>query len=483
MNQPDQPFDYALQQAIGLHTGGDIDHAVIHYRELLETYPDHPDLWHLLGIAAHQKDDNKLAVDLISSAISLKDDVPDYHNNLGMAFRGLGNERDAEQCFRTALECRPTHTKALSNLASVLRLGGEFAAALKYARRAVATNPNDAEAVNNLGNVEKDAGLLDDAVASYRRSLDLSPNFALAHWNLSLALLSTGHYEEGFEEMAWRWQWSGFPGRRTTFEQPEWDGGNLNGRTVLLYGEQGLGDTLHMLRFSRAVRQNAGRVVLQLPDPILPLAEELELADNIVSPAGALPDFDVHASLMDVPRLCGLQGPDLFMPPPYLMVKPNRKTEWQKRVEVQNGRKVGLNWSGNPANPVEKFRQLPSEQIDRLAELGNVTWFNLQKGDTPAPALATSFPIIDTGPAPLEDTAALIDTLDLVITSDTAVGHLAGALGKNVWVLLHHAPDWRWGQDSQTPWYPSARLFRQPSPGDWASVFDQVCAEFATFSP
>jgi len=483
MNKPDPSFEDSLQQAVRLHTAGEIDEAIIIYRALLEDHPDHPDLWHLMGVAAHQKDDNDLAISLITTAISLKEDVADYHSNLGMALRGLGRGPDAEASFRTAIELQPAHTKALSNLASTLRTAGEVAPALDYARRAVASNKQDAEALINLGNTEKDAGLLEDAIASYRHAVALTPDFALAHWNLSLALLSAGEYREGFDEMAWRWRWSGFPGRRRTFDQPEWTGDDLAGRTLLIYGEQGLGDTIHMLRFAQAVTRRGGRIILQLPEALCPLAGGRRLADEIIPESDDLPPFDTHAALLDLPRICALEGTDLFSHTPYLQVSSEIKTAWSNKVQAYDGLKVGLNWAGNPASPVEVFRCLPVDDLGPFQAVGGVTWFSLQKGGPPVVPSPDGLSLVETGEAPLEETAGLISALDLVITSDTAVAHLAGALGKPVWVLLHQAPDWKWGQEETTPWYPSAKLFRQSSPGDWAPVISntaQALAQLAT---
>ena len=479
MVNPGHAFNKTLQEAIRLHRLGNIDRAINSYYSLLDEHPVQPDLWHLLGVAAHQKDDNSLAVKLIKTAISIKNDVADYHNNLGMALRGLCQDAEAEQVFRDAIELNPMHTKALSNLASILRQKGKTSAALNYARKAVATNEADPEAYNNLGNAEKDAGLLEESVASYRRAIDLAPEFALAHWNLSLALLTTGHYEEGFSEMGWRWRWRNFPGKSRHFDQPQWNGNSFCGQTLFLYTEQGLGDIIHMLRFGLGPKSKGGRVVLEIPKALVSLAQESNIADRIVQSGNKLPYFDLQASLMDIPRICRLDERELFNSADYLSVPKNQMANWQNQLTQYSGLRVGLNWSGNPENPVEKFRQLPIDLIVNLKSISGVTWFSLQKGDRSAPPLPKFFPIIDTGKGNLENTSGLINALDLIITSDTAVAHLAGALGKRVWVLLHHSPDWKWGLGKTTPWYPSARLFRQTSPSDWDSVFAIVSAELS----
>ena len=472
-----QAFNTTLDNAVRLHVSGEIDHAIGLYHSLLDEHPDHPDLWHLLGVAVHQRGDNRLAVRLITMALTIKNDVADYHNNLGIALRGLGQEESAERSFRSAIRLNPQHARALSNLASACRNAGDIASGLDYARQAATIAGSDPEAFNNLGNAEKDAGLVGDSLTSYQRAIELDPDFALAHWNLSLALLSTGRFEEGFSEISWRWRWPKFPGRRAAYDQQEWAGDNLNGRTLLLYPEQGLGDMLFMLRFAPAPVSSGSRIILELPEELIPLAEESHLADEILGSTGARSSFDVHAPLMDIPRLCRLSGPDLFRTTPYLRAPSHVHVTWKNKLSHYDGLKIGLNWSGNPSSPVEKRRRLPVNQLVSLAEDTRIIWFSLQRGKTPASPLPADFPIVNTGPASLEDTAGMISALDLVITSDTAVAHLAGALGKPVWVLLHHDPDWRWSSGKSSPWYPSARLFRQTSPGDWTPVIAAVRAD------
>jgi len=447
-----------LTEAIELHQQGALGEAAQLYQEVLDADPENADAWHLLGVAAHQQGKNDLALSLITNAIGLNGEVADFHNNLGQVNRALGEDETADKNYRRALEINPAHVKALNNLAGLLRTTGQFSAAVDYARRAVQAGPEDPETHNNLGNALKDVTWLEDAVQSYRRAIALRPDYALAHWNLSLALLSLGQYEEGFQEMRWRWRWAGFPARAREFAQPHMeDEAELTGKTVLLHAEQGLGDTIHFIRYAALLRQNNMRVVFECPGALMALLEGTDLVDELVCAGDALPEFDAHAALLDLPALLQNQTSPLPAEMPYLAVPTPTADKWRDIVNEQPGYKVGLNWSGNPKSPVEKFRALPPDELNTLAELQGVTWFSLQKAENQAdvPALPTGFPIIDTGPEALVETAGLIQTLDLVITSDTAIAHLAGALGKPVWVLLHHAPDWRWqseGRDSS--WYP-----------------------------
>lgn len=469
-----------LAEAAAFHQNGEMSRAVELYQKILESDPENADAWNLMGVAAHQQGKNDLAVSLIKNAIGLKDDFADFHSNLGQVHRALGADDAADLDYRRALEINPRHIKALSNLASVLRSTGQFSAAVDYARRAVQAGPDDPEAQINLGNALKDMNWTEDAIATYRKAIELAPDYALAHWNLSLALLSLAQYEEGFLEMKWRWQWAGFPAQAREFDQPLLnEAGSLEGKTVLLHAEQGLGDTIHFIRYGQMLRAGGLRVVFECPGALIPLIEGTELVDEVVRAGEVLPDFDAHAGLLDLPHFLATRRDTIPAVTPYLSVPIETGKKWQGKVAAKSGLKIGLNWRGNSESPAERFRAVPPGDLARLADLDGIAWFSLQKGNDPEDAsqLGADFPLIDTGPEPLQETAGLIQALDLIITSDTAVAHLAGALGKPVWILLHHAADWRWLRETEdNPWYPTARLFRQKQPGAWSSVVDEVKA-------
>lgn len=474
-------MDDTLAKAIDLHRRGELVQAMALYRDLIDRAPDNADAWHLFGVAAHQQGARELALDLIEGAIRLNGDAADYHSNLGMVLKALGREDDAGAALERAIELDARHAKALANLAGIRRGQGRFEDAVALAERAVAAGPEDAETHNNLGNALKDLGRAEDAVTAYARAVDLAPDYALGHWNLSLALLLSGRLEEGFAEMAWRWRWSGFPAPRRDFAQPLWQGEALDGRCVLLHAEQGLGDAIQFLRYAPLVRARGGGVVIEVPQALVPLADPAGLADRVLAPGGDPGPFDCHAPFLDLPRIFATSLHTIPAEIPYLAPDPARRAHWQERLGAAPGLKVGLNWCGNPKIAVERFRRLPVDALAPLFAVPGVRFYSLQKGPGgPAqPALAES-PIIETGEAPLTETAALMANLDLVITSDTAIAHLAGALGVPTWLALHNAPDWRWllGR-ADSPWYPSLRLFRQASAGDWAGVIERLARELA----
>jgi Flp pilus assembly protein TadD len=474
--------DAGLEDAMRRHRAGDVDGAIAIYRGMVDADPENADLWHLLGVAVHQKGNAGLAAELIETAISLNSEAADYYANLGMVRRALGDDGLAEEALCRGIDIDPGHGRSHSNLAGVLRSRGDFAAALEAAETAVSLDDEDSEAHNNLGNALKDCGRAADAVASYRRAIQLAPDFALAHWNLALALASLGQLIEAFEEMAWRWQWSGFPAPNRDFAAAAWRGEAIDGARVLLHAEQGLGDAIHFVRYAALVRGRGAHVIAECPADLVPLVAAADIADQVIAAGDPLPGFDSHAPFLDLPRIFETSLETLPDAVPYLAVDQGTSEVWRQRLEPLAGLKVGFNWLGNPDSPVERFRGLPLDGLGRLADVAGVSWISLQKGpggdELPRPA--APFGMLETGEGPLTDTAALILALDLVITSDTAVAHLAGALGRPAWLLLHHSPDWRWMLDrADSPWYPSLKLYRQTVAGDWAPVIAAAAGDLA----
>jgi Flp pilus assembly protein TadD len=468
-------FDAALRD----HQSGNLEAAIAAYRGILDRDPEIADVWHLLGVALHQKGDPSTARKLIESAIALDNTIADYHNNLGMVLIALEDYAAAERSLRQAVRIQPAGGKALANLAGLLRNKGLFHEAFDFAARAVAMNPNDIEAHNNLGNVLRDMARPADALAAYERAIALRPDFALAHWNHALVLLSLGHYADGFAELVWRWRWSGFPSKPRSYAQPLWDGSDIAGKTLFIYPEQGLGDVIQFVRYAALARLCRAHVIVEVPSDLAPLVQRAGIADEIVSGAPAV--FDIHAPLLDLPHRFGTTLDTIPALPFYLAADPERVSASRAATLGTGGLRIGLNWSGNPKSPVEKFRSPPLEAFAPLAALDGIDWISLQKGPGgDALARPPHVALIETGETPIVETAALIASLDLVVTTDTAVAHLAGALGVPTYLMLHHASDWRWLLNrSDSPWYPSLRLFRQGKPGDWGPVMADLAAAVA----
>ncbi len=296
--------------------------------------------------------------------------------------------------------------------------------------------------------------------------------------------LMQGDLERGWVEYEWRWRGDSYPAR--PFRQPAWDGSPLQGRTILLHAEMGLGDTLHFIRYAPLVQRRGGRVLVECQPPLLRLLGRCPGIDGLFPRGAALPAFDVHAGLMSLPRLFGTTLANVPAEVPYLFAEPDRVQQWGRELGQEPGFRIGIVWEGSRSNPYRRFRDFPPTCFEPLARLEGVRLLSLQKGagEEALREIAGRFSVTDLGPRLDRDTGAFVDTaavlmnLDLVIACDSAMGHLAGALGVPVWLALGHPPEWRWLlQGESTPWYPTMRLFRQDASRDWAPVFQRMAAE------
>ena len=336
-------------------------------------------------------------------------------------------------------------------------------------------DPDFAKAHNTLGTILSARGQVEDALAHYETAIGLKPDYAHAHWNRALVRLLLGDYPRGWADYEWRWQCKkAF--HLPAFSQPRWDGGPLTGKTILLYAEQGLGDTLHFVRYARLVQLCGGRVVLQMPASTYSASFALCRHRRVVPWGSPPPAFDVYAALMSLPALFGTTLENIPAEIPYLHADPNLVEHWRRQLTVVDGFKVGIAWQGSTTHAWDRHRSVPLTAFAPLAEVPGVRLISLQKGPAAQQAESVSggIPVADFGDlvdrtsGAFMDTAAILKGLDLVICVDTAVAHLAGGMGVPVWLALHHTPDWRWLRGREdSPWYPNVRLFRQPSPGEW----------------
>jgi hypothetical protein len=410
--------------------------------------PAHGDAWHLLGLVAHQTGNHQAAVDLISRAMALNPSAATYYNSAGEALRCLGDHQRAIAAYESALQ----------------------------------VDPSFVEALNNLGTVYQNQGRMSEALQCYDRALALHPNYANAHYNRARTWLALGDYARGWTEYEWRWQRGEF--RRPKHVQPAWDGAQLGGRTLLVSAEQGLGDTLQFIRYVPLLKPFGGRVEVEVQPTLVPLLQAGGYCD-VLALGQPLPRFDVHISLLSLPRALGATLASIPCDIPYLAADRERLAFWRQRMADLAGFRVGIHWQGNPQSPLEPWRSMPLACFEPLAHVPGVRLISLQKGPgtEQLSALGGRFEVVDfsrtldVARGPFMDTAALISVLDLVITSDSAVAHLAGALGAPVWVVLNAAADWRWLCDREdSPWYPTMRLFRQRSFGQWQDVFQRLTA-------
>jgi Flp pilus assembly protein TadD len=466
---------------------GESHEAVASFRRALRLRPDYPEAYYNLANTLGGMGRWAESVESYRQAIRFKPDYAEALCNLGLALTEsgqLGELGEAVVLLRQAARLRPDYVEAHNNLGLALAALGRFDEAVASYEQGLHLAPNHAQTHANLGSAFKEQGRLDEAVACYQQALRLDPESASAHWNLSLAWLQMGDYERGWREYEWRWRRKGAAMR--PFRQPLWDGGPLKDRTILLHSEQGLGDTIQFVRYAALVKQHGGRVVLECPGLLLPLFAGVPGVDQLVAEGAELPPFEVHSPLISLPRLLGTTLETVPADVPYLTADPGLVETWRQRLESIDGYKIGICWQGNPHHRWDRHRSVPLSQFACLAARPGVRLISLQKehGTEQIAALASLVPVINFGDeldrtaGAFMDVAAIMRNLDLVITTDTAIAHLAGALGAPAWLLLSSIVDWRWLlKREDTPWYPTMRLFRQDTLDDWDVVFGRMTAE------
>ena len=461
---------------------GKLEEAVACYRRAMDLKPDYAAAHSHLGNALTDQGMLDEAVACCRRALELKPDYAEAHNHLGNAFRDQGKLDEAVVCYCRALELRPDYAEAHNNLGVAFMDQRKLDEAVACCRRALELKPDYAAAHNNLGLAFKGQGKLEEAVACFRQAVDLKPDYAEAHLNRSLLWLLSGTFAQAWPEYAWRWQTKGIDTRRR-FAQPLWGGESLAGKTVLLHAEQGLGDTIQFIRYASVVKQQGGTVFVECPKPLLGLLEGCAGVDQLIGQGHDLPAFDVHAPLLSVPGILKTSLETIPAKVPYLFPKPVLLEQWRKRLILVDGFKIGIAWQGNPKYRDDRWRSIPLRCFAPLAQIPGVRLIGLQTGvgTEQLAEVRDLFAVtelageVDQQSGPFMDTAAVMKNLELVITSDTALAHLAGALGVPVWVALPFAPDWRWLlARSDSPWYPTMRLFRQPSAGDWEGIFGEM---------
>jgi Tfp pilus assembly protein PilF len=479
-----QRFDQALR----LHQAEHLQEAEQLYRQILAEQPEHSGAIHFLGMIAHQMGRNDVALDLIRRSIALSPNVPMGHNNLGNILKEIGQLDEAVAAFRKAIALKGDSAEVHNNLGDVLRDIGQLDDAIAACRQAIALSPGYAEAYANLANALSDQGRLDDAIAAYRQALVRNPAIPEIHKNLSLALLRRGDFPEGWEEYEWRWKCGDFRSSTRDFVQPRWDGGTLEGRVILLHAEQGFGDAIQFIRYVPLVIQRGAKVIIECPAALQRLFQGSGDEYEIVARGQPLPAFDCHCPLLSLPRAFQTVLVNIPRAVPYLRADPENAQRWQRRLaDSLAAARVGLVWAGNSADRDDRNRSMNLARLAPLGKIPAVRFFSLQKGDaaaeakTPQPGLE----LVDwtNELTDFADTAAFVANLDLVISVDTAVAHLCGALRKPIWTLLPFSSDWRWlSEREDSPWYPSMRLFRQGTWGDWDSVISRVTSALSDWT-
>ena len=396
----------------------------------------------------------------------------------GTALNALDQPEHAIAAFQHCLERDPGNAAAMLNLGNALADLDRLEEAEEHCRAALSRAPDLAEAHASLGYVLTARGQPEAAIAACDKAITLRPDFAAAHWNLAVAALLGGDFNRGLGEYEWRKRHDRFRRDFIDLPGPQWDGSDPSGRTILVHAEQGLGDTIQFARYLPLIAERGGHPILACERPLLPLLAQLPGCAAVAKDA-ALPPYDLWIDQMSLPLVFGTRLDTIPARAGYLRAEHRRVARWRESLPA--ALRVGLCWAGNPAHCNDRRRSMPATSVWRILAADRVGFVNLQVGPR-----AGETGLTDLSPrlADFAETAALIDALDLVVSVDTSVAHLAGALGKPAWVLLAHSPDWRWLLErDDTPWYSSIHLIRQPTPGDWDAVANEVAAALAGLHP
>jgi len=470
-------------QGFDLHLQGRLDEAEGFYRKALLLDPEFTEAWMNLGLVALTQGRGAEAQSCQRTALRLDPDNADAHNNLGMAHYALGHLAEAESCFRAALRLDPNHANATLNLGSARQLGNNVEEAEVLFRRALSLGVDPARANSNLALALMEQVRPEAAERCCREALSIRPSYVEARANLALALLTMGRLEEGWREYESRWEVEAMGAPPLRLRQPRWTGQALNGETVLLYAEQGFGDTLQFCRYAPLVAAAGGRVVLVVPKAQGRLMASLDgVAEVLSEEDDVLPAFEYHCPLLSLPYAFGTTLETIPAAVAYLRADPSG---WAQALAELPGLKVGLVWAGKSreeqphAVAIDKRRSMRLADMAPLFSVPGCNFVSLQLGppmvEMKRTRLSGALHDFSGRLQDWADTADLVAGLDLVIAVDTAVAHLAGALGKPVWMLNRYDSCWRWFLDrDDTPWYPSMRLFRQGRRGDWAGVIERV---------
>lgn len=438
-----------LQRGWALHQQRRWHDAEAVYRRVLSTAGDNAAAWCYLGIVLHDQRQFEQSIAAYRQALALQPDFPIALNNLGNSLRYTNQVEQADQCFEQAIRLKPDYLNAYKNRGTLHVWTGSIERGLKWYERALAINPNEAE----------------------------------LHRNLGVIYLLQGRFEEGWREYRWRWKVGDL--HRPQLTAPVWDGRGVNGKSILLTAEQGLGDTLNFVRFARLLRERGAKTIVHCQAALLALLQQSpELGPMYPNTLQFESRLDMHCSLLDVADVLNVTAESIPSYPSYIQPSAHLSSYWSARLPKKNeAMRIGIAWQGNPDHQADIFRSVPLSQFEPLTEVPGVEWFSLQtgfgveqmaqwRGKKP---LQTFGEDVDKTSGPFMDTAAIMRRLDLVITSDTSIAHLAGALGVPTWIALNYIPDWRWLlQRPDSPWYSSVRLFRQPTLGNWTALFQEM---------
>ncbi len=440
-------------------------------------------VWNRLGVVRGLAGDAAGAADCFRKHIDLEPESGGAYANLAAAYGKLNRWADAADAGRRAVALDPNHAGGWANLGNAYRDLGRLDDALHALQQAIRLDPTQADAVGNYALTLTMRGDPRAALPWYDRALQLKPAAPEVRFNRAVALLSLGDYAAGWKEYEWRWGTEQMRGQTRTRAVPAWRGEPLAGKTLLVYAEQGHGDTLQFIRLVTPLAAAGARIVVVAADPVRRLLATVAGVAEVVGPGDEVAGVHYQTPLLTLPLLTGLRVETIPAGVPYVTAPTDAVEKWRAPVAALPGRTVGIAWQGNPAHIGDRWRSVPLNAFAPLAAVPGVTLVSLQKGPGAEQLTDAPFPVVDLAAditGDFGDTAGLLMSLDLVVTIDSAAAHLAGALGRPAWVALPVNADWRWlrGRDD-SPWHPTVKLFRQERFGEWPAVFARMAAELA----
>lgn len=487
LHQP-QHQDALFNYAQIMEELGEIAESLAAYRHLFNLFPKHlkaaQRILNLLSMMGRKNE----TLPYYDHIIALAPDELEIQLQRANLLYELGRYSEAREQYEKYLFKMPQSVNGWINRGVTLRDLHEHKAALESFDRALSMNPNHPQALSHRGNSLRSLRRFEESFQSYYHAIAVWPDYADAHYNLAIGKILTGNYKEGWREYEWRWRSKELNMGHPPYPQPLWLGKtSLKNKTILIHAEQGLGDVIQFSRYIKLVAQTGAFVLFGISLPLKSIFKKLEGVDILLTPEDPTPQFDVHCPLLSLPLAFQTELETIPVEIPYLHTPPEKLNFWQNKIGPKSKPRVGLVWSGNPDNKNNPYRSIPFALLNFLSA-PHIEFFSLQQEVLPEDktALSQRTDIAHFGKElkDLSDTAALIELMDVVITVDTSVAHLAGALGKPVWILVHYYPDWRWlNERKDSPWYPSARIFRQTWMNNWKTPIEEVQQELLTLFP
>jgi len=467
-----------------LQKQGKLEESIQAYHKAIQIQPNHVEALFCLGVAFKERDRLEESIQAYQKAIAVRSDFAEAYNNLGNVFQKQGKLEESIQAYQKAIAVRSDFAEAYYNLGNVLQKQGKLEESIQAYHKAIQIQPNHVDAYNDLGVIFKEKRQLDKSIQAFQKSIRLNSNFAQAHENLGMLLLLKGDFLNGWKEYEWRWR-SMQKSQKRDFKRPLWDGTPLDGKSILVYAEQGFGDTIQFIRYIELLPDTGTIIIFACQPELKRLFKSIDRIDALVTKGEVISDFDVHIPLLSLPYIFNTTLDSIPSQTPYLYSDIN--SDFAFILDNEDHFKVGIVWAGSSTHVNDRNRSVNLNQFKELLSIEGCEFFSLQVGLHRADISQNGYDYIikDLGKMfnDFRDTASAILQLDLVISVDTSVAHLAGALGKEVWTLLPFVPDWRWMFDrSDSPWYPSMTLFRQKKVGNWGDVFQQLKFELMQYT-